>query len=558
MLLAAGAHSKARATDGWEAVQVAALSGNTDLIRTAVLAFLEETDRAFARRLPGLQAALASVPDFTLRMSWEFSSWVPLLGRLLPSDTYSIHKRGSSLRLDTTLLGMTGLKWERGSVSLLLWGADMPRPGAMFVLDNEMKTAADARLAFTHPRDREVQDWVRKLLTQKQKSTDYWARDVTLQPVLRVGVLGGLFGKVKALALGDNTPRGRISEVAQAKDDWGGSASASAAASAAAASRAGEDGGEEEDGGAGGGGETPAACTDPRLTREDVACWSNCAVYEMRNLCVRDTTHPPLRTELKLGDWWKPEYSREATEEEGKAAARGEGVGAGAGASTPAAGAGADVAQEEAPEKLLKPLHRLLRAIRLGKINEANAASATLDQLEGIAGEDSEEASGGGPHTISTLSFDEYFGYSRPKAAAAAAAPGKAAGGSAVRPPPQKETGRVCSIREEDLTVDDKSLDVRVLFSKDFPLTTEQFLPIAEVMARTSKHAANIRRFFSGKLPKEEGFPVRFTLPVFPTITATITFDFCDAFRPPNKGLFVVPDDYKMGAYVERGFIRQL
>jgi hypothetical protein len=86
----------------------------------------------------------------------------------------------------------------------------------------------------------------------------------------------------------------------------------------------------------------------------------------------------------------------------------------------------------------------------------------------------------------------------------------------------------------------------------------EQFLPIAEVMARTSRHAANIRTFFSTKMPAGAGFPVRFTIPVFPTVTATVTFDFCDTYRSPQKSLFTIPEDFKMGAYVERGFIRQL
>jgi hypothetical protein len=33
-------------------------------------------------------------------------------------------------------------------------------------------------------------------------------------------------------------------------------------------------------------------------------------------------------------------------------------------------------------------------------------------------------------------------------------------------------------------------MDLRVAFSKNFPLTPEQFLPVAEMMARTSEHAA--------------------------------------------------------------------
>ncbi len=91
-----------------------------------------------------------------------------------------------------------------------------------------------------------------------------------------------------------------------------------------------------------------------------------------------------------------------------------------------------------------------------------------------------------------------------------------------------------------------------------FPISVEQFLPIAEVMARTSRHAENFKRFLRSKMPAGAGFPVRFSVPVFPTITATITFEMCDTRRSPPASYFAVPADYKMGAYVERGFIRQL
>lgn len=556
MLLAAGANPKARAPDGWEAVQVAALTANTDLIRTAVLAFLGETDAAFDRRLPTLQAALRAMPDFTLRMTWEFSSWVPLVSRLLPSDVYTIYKRGSSLRLDTTLLAMSGLKWERGSISLVLWGDDMPSPGAMYVMDNEMKTAADARMAFTMPQDQSVQDWVRKLLTQKQKQTDYWARDVVMAPALKQGLVGGFLRGIAKLAVGDDVPRGRVSEGQDAKTP---------------SSPGGSNGGS-------GGAASPSAVVhvdDPRQVTADVGVWANCAVYEMRNFCVRDVEHRPILPELKLRDWWKPEYSREATDADvaavraeaaggapaagaaGGAAGAAEGGGdahhrhrggrhhhgkhkpaghsghahhhhghhAGGGGKHAAGGAGAAASEEEPPpEAALHPLRNMLKAIRSGKINEKNAASATLEEVEGMGFSEALAA-----QTVETYTFQEYFGWKRAAApagakaereaalvaiAAAAAAAAQAdaggeeadgaAGGTgaepAVRadaaaapaaeasapalPPPivdadgsyHRASGKVGVVREENTTVDDKTMDLKVLFSKDFPITVRATL----------------------------------------------------------------------------------
>lgn len=64
--------------------------------------------------------------------------------------------------------------------------------------------------------------------------------------------------------------------------------------------------------------------------------------------------------------------------------------------------------------------------------------------------------------------------------------------------------------------------------------------------------------FFRTKFPRDAGFPVRFSIPVFPTVTATVTMEQMDTFRSPPKAFFDVPKDYKMGAYIERGFLRQL
>lgn len=616
MLLAAGAYSKARAPEGWESVQVAALSGNTDLIRSAVIAYLDETDKALERRMGSLQARLASLPDFTLRMKWEFHTWVPLLGRLLPSDTYSIYKRGSSIRLDTTLLGMNGLKWDRGSVSMLVHGADMPRPGACYVIDNDMRTAADARTAFTHPQDIHIQDWVRKLLTQKQKSTDYWGRDVVMLPVIKHGIVGGLFRKVKTIArLGDsgnsvsNTPRGRISQNT--------TSTPKSSQSSVAISRGGDENGADAVDEDGSGTPAPAACDDPNQAKEEVGIWKDCAVYDMVNLCVRDVTHAPILNELKLADWWRPEYSKQTTDEE---AAKSAAAASAAAASSSKTGSGKggeaafDMATAEAPEQMLKPLHKLLRAIRLGKINESNASAAST-LIDGVAAHDYEEHDFGGggddgygdgsgvdgleqpidggggasqaaklaakrraaavAATATTYTFAGYFGFERSSPSLdnfvnqkggdssnssnddGASAPLQpyvhAADGLLHRP-----AGRVAEFKSSRCQVDDKSLDAKVYFSKDFPISVEQFLPVAEVMARTSRHATNIRRFFSTKMPVGAGFPVRFTMPVFPAITATVTFEFCDTYRSPARSLFEVPKDYKMGAYVERGFVRQL
>jgi hypothetical protein len=554
-LLAAGAYSKAR-TDGWEAIQVAALSQNPDLTRSAVISFLAETEAAFQRRLPALQATLEAVPDFQLEMKWSFSSWVPLLSKLLPGDTYSIFKRGSSLRLDTTLLGMSGLRWERGSVSLLLWGRDMPSPGAMYVADNELKTAADARMSFVRPQDVHIQDWVRKLFTQKAKNTDWWSRDVQLVPEIQLGLVRDLFGGLmsggkKLLGMGSK-PRGRLSDTRE----FG-----SAIASASSQSELEEDA------------STFVHVEDPRQTVEDVGVWSNCTVYSMNNVCLRDTVCPPMLPELPLASWWRPEYSMQASDAD---AAEAEAERARLG---PAATA-------EAPERLLHPLRKALDAIRMGAVTEKNAHAVTsLDDMARMGGTEEEDEGvrtvddGQGVVQTRAYEFKEYFGVERPTASKAQIAASKAAlarriaAAGGTEPTSHagtkvhvyvhsdgrlhRPTASVCELAEGACSRDDKVLDARVFFSKDFPITVEQFLPICEVMARTSSHAQNIRRFFETKMPAGAGFPVRFSLPVIFGITAHVEFSFCDASRPIPRSIFDITG-LKLGAYVERGFIRQM
>ena len=198
-------------------------------------------------------------------------------------------------------------------------------------------------------------------------------------------------------------------------------------------------------------------------------------------------------------------------------------------------------ADDDAPEHKLGVLRRALEAIRSGKINERNAASATIAELEGMGFGDAGggRAARGGAHAA-TLPCAAIFGEALADGA------------------PERATGVVCDFDPKAVTTDEKVLDLRVLFSRDFPLSVEQFLPVAEVMARTGRHAENFSAFFRNKMPAGAGFPVQFTIPAFPTITAKITFEQCEVRRAPPAAIFDLPADFAMGAYQERGWIRQL
>ncbi|KAG7214772.1 hypothetical protein INR49_010664 [Caranx melampygus] len=86
-----------------------------------------------------------------------------------------------------------------------------------------------------------------------------------------------------------------------------------------------------------------------------------------------------------------------------------------------------------------------------------------------------------------------------------------------------------------------KNFKATVAMSQDFPLGIESLLNVLEVIA-PFKHFNKLREFVQMKLPP--GFPVKLDIPVFPTITATVTFQ---EFRYDEfeDSTFFIPAEYK-------------
>ncbi|XP_067935023.1 ankyrin repeat domain-containing protein 13B-like [Watersipora subatra] len=116
-LLRHGADANKENARYWTALHEATCTGDPELVQCV----LQHRDyQRFMNRTDGIPALLKKIqeaPDFYVEMTWEFTSWVPLVSRMCPSDTYKVYKNGSMVRIDTTLLGFDNTKWERGSRS---------------------------------------------------------------------------------------------------------------------------------------------------------------------------------------------------------------------------------------------------------------------------------------------------------------------------------------------------------------------------------------------------------------------------------------------------------
>ena len=128
--------------------------GDRRLVKTLFKKQIDRSKRDFERKKPVLLATLQSLPDFRMKIHWEFGSMVfgPMLRRYAPSDTYEVTKRGSQLRMDGTLKGVETEedgtsrsvlpKWKRGPFSLLFEGKT--GDSRLLFVDHEKKEAVDA------------------------------------------------------------------------------------------------------------------------------------------------------------------------------------------------------------------------------------------------------------------------------------------------------------------------------------------------------------------------------------------------------------------------------
>ncbi|XP_028270665.1 ankyrin repeat domain-containing protein 13A [Parambassis ranga] len=124
VLLRHGAEVTKENAYNWTVLQEAVSTGDPEMVQLV----LQRRDYLKASTalggVPELMSKIRESPDFYMEMKWEFTSWIPLLSRVCPSDVCRIWKSGACLRVDATLLGFENMTWIRGRRSYIFRGDD--------------------------------------------------------------------------------------------------------------------------------------------------------------------------------------------------------------------------------------------------------------------------------------------------------------------------------------------------------------------------------------------------------------------------------------------------
>uniref|UniRef100_A0A670JLD7 Ankyrin repeat domain 13A n=1 Tax=Podarcis muralis TaxID=64176 RepID=A0A670JLD7_PODMU len=135
---------------GWTVLHEAVSTGDPEMVHMILQHRDYHQTSTTLGGVPELLQKINETPDFYVEMKWEFTSWVPLVSRVCPSDVCRIWKSGAKLRVDITLLGFENMSWERGKRSLIFRGEeDTGNWAELIEVNHDEKVVATERFEIT-------------------------------------------------------------------------------------------------------------------------------------------------------------------------------------------------------------------------------------------------------------------------------------------------------------------------------------------------------------------------------------------------------------------------
>ncbi|CAH9133354.1 unnamed protein product [Cuscuta epithymum] len=123
ILMSAGADWSLQNDKGWSALQEAVCLREENIAKIIARHYQPLAWAKWCRRLPRIVASASRIRDFYMEITFHFeSSVLPFIGKIAPSDTYRIWKRGANLRADMTLAGFDSFHIQRSDQTFLFLG----------------------------------------------------------------------------------------------------------------------------------------------------------------------------------------------------------------------------------------------------------------------------------------------------------------------------------------------------------------------------------------------------------------------------------------------------
>ena len=139
LLLSHDSPVKAKNAQGWSPLAEAISYGDRPTVLTLLRKLKFQSRDAIQGKKPHLVTVLSDLADFYMELKWDFASWIPLVSKILPSDVCKIYKRGTALRMDTTLVDFNERTWERGDISFIFDASADDPAQSLVILDNKAK-----------------------------------------------------------------------------------------------------------------------------------------------------------------------------------------------------------------------------------------------------------------------------------------------------------------------------------------------------------------------------------------------------------------------------------